>query len=70
MFNLFNRRRVYPTLAANPAIFPGDREGDKGQIRMSLELVFDDGDDAREFLMENRLPTVIFDRRQLAVRKL
>ncbi len=63
---MFNRFKLNPLarLAANPGIFPGDREGDKGQIRMSLELVFDDGDKAREFLRVNHLPTVVFDRRK------
>jgi hypothetical protein len=43
MFGLFKPRKPLATLAANPAIFPGDRDGDRGKIRMSLELVFDTG---------------------------
>jgi hypothetical protein len=63
MFNLFKRSKPLATLTGNPSIFPGDREGDRGKIRMDLPLVFDNGDDVREFLIRNSLSTLILDRR-------
>ena len=59
----FKSRKPLATLAANPSVFPGDRQGDAGKTRMSLEIVFENGEDAKAFLVENHLPTVIFDRK-------
>jgi hypothetical protein len=56
-------RKQLAALAANPIVFPGARKSDRGKVRMGLELTFECVEDAKAFLEENHLPTVIFERR-------
>lgn len=61
--DILNRASGSPTLTANPAVFPGAREGDAGKVRVSLELVFASVEDMRAFFHVNGLPTNGFEPR-------
>jgi hypothetical protein len=53
---------IQARLAANPEVFPGDRSGDSGEVRVNLPLVFANDDDVVAWFKQNRLTTVVFDR--------